>query len=54
MCLLGCATSGPVSDTCTAWSPIYISDHDTLTMDTARQIYTHNEKGAALCDWGKE
>ena len=54
MCLLGCATSGPVANNCDQWSPIYLSTQDQLTMETARQIYIHNEKGALLCEWGSE
>lgn len=50
----GCVTTGPVSNTCEQWSAIYISVEDDLTIDTLRQIYTHNETGAILCNWGKE
>lgn len=31
--------------------PIYLSRHDALTADTARQILVHNETGAERCNW---
>lgn len=36
---------------CMVSNPIFISQHDVLTDGTARQILTHNELGARLCDW---
>ena len=41
-----------VVDTACEWTrPIYISRSDVLTDDTAKQIKTHNEAGAARCGW---
>ncbi|QCN96677.1 hypothetical protein D3093_15165 (plasmid) [Azospirillum argentinense] len=49
--LSGCATSGPATDGCVAWRPIYISRSDVLTDGTAEQIMAHNLTGARLCGW---
>jgi len=48
----GCATREPVgNDFCMVSMPIFIGEADVLTDRTARQILTHNELGARLCDW---
>lgn len=48
----GCATNEPMgAEFCMVSMPIFISQHDVLTDGTARQILTHNELGAKLCDW---
>ena len=46
-----CSTGGPVTEGACAWvKPIYISRDDKFTDGTARQILTHNEKWAAICE----
>lgn len=50
--LSACETVGRVTDSlCVVSDPIYISNDDILTEQTARQILTHNEVGAELCGW---
>jgi hypothetical protein len=39
------------NDFCMVSMPIFIGEADVLTDRTARQILTHNELGARLCDW---
>lgn len=43
--------SGIESEFCLLAEPIRPSLQDVLTPGTARQILSHNEKGAALCGW---
>lgn len=47
--LIGRKTDGDLG--CTWVKPIYLSRHDALTADTARQILVHNETGAERCNW---
>ena len=51
--LTACTTSGPASpDTfCLIAKPIYFGPSDRLSERTTRAIVSHNEKGAALCNW---
>jgi hypothetical protein len=52
MLLISCSQNGEGrNEFCLIAKPIYVSNHDILTQDTARAIYTHNETGAALCGW---
>lgn len=51
--LTGCKASGPVTDSyCLIAKPIYISKQDTLTDQTAWDIYTHNSTWRDLCQKG--
>lgn len=48
----GCASNEPVgNDFCMLSMPIFISEGDTLTDATAKEILAHNELGVRLCDW---
>ncbi len=38
---------------CDIASPIYISDKDVFTPETAREILKHNITGYKLCNWKK-
>lgn len=50
--LAGCGTNTFVlPDTCDWAEPIWPSQADVFSDDTARQILTHNETGARLCGW---
>ena len=50
--LPACASDGRVTDpACAAWRPIYVSQADVLTPETARQVLAHNEAGARVCGW---
>lgn len=49
MLLTGCATNGPVTSYCTIAQPIYVSEGDTFTPETARDILRHNETWSKLC-----
>lgn len=49
----GCTTVGPADTYCLIAKPIWVSENDVITVPTARQIYEHNETGAALCQWGR-
>lgn len=43
-----------VIDTACKWTkPIYISQQDLLTDETAKQIVAHNEAGLDRCGWAK-
>lgn len=48
--LLSCA-GGTATSSCAGFAPIYPSRGDVMTPQTARQILTHNEQGAARCGW---
>jgi len=51
--LAGCAANGQGTDSfCLVAKPIYFSTKDLLSDRTERAIIAHNEKGAALCQWG--
>lgn len=45
-----CATSGPVTDSCSWVKPILVSREDVLTDGTVVQILTHNEKWELICE----
>ena len=47
----GCAATGPATDACALFSPVYTSREDVLTRETAAQILINNEAGAAICGW---
>jgi hypothetical protein len=47
--LTGCASSGAATNYCDLVRPVYISQQDSLTDGTARQILTHNETWARVC-----
>lgn len=47
MLMTACANGG---DLCLTAEPIFVSDDDVLTTETARQILAHNEVLAALCE----
>lgn len=46
----GCATTGQNND-CLLFEPVYLSDTDFLTDETARQILKNNETGREVCGW---
>lgn len=51
MLLSACSTSGADSF-CLVAKPIIVDRaRDSLTVSTARQILTHNERGAEICGW---
>ena len=43
-------SGGPVNSFCDIDRPVYIGEGDTLTDETVRQILTHNEVWAKLCE----
>lgn len=48
----GCVTREPLpTEFCTTAQPIYISETDELSEQTARQILRHNRIGRSLCGW---
>lgn len=51
MLCAGCATNGVENSYCSIAKPIYITQGDELTDDTAREILDHDEVGAKLCGW---
>lgn len=44
-----CQSVGPAPSDCAYLRPIWVSDDDILTDDTARQILLNNEAWLALC-----
>lgn len=49
--LSACGTTGPATDGCAGFAPIYISQDDMLTEGTAIQIEAHNLYGADQGYW---
>lgn len=46
-----CQNGQSPTDPCALFHPIYLDRKDILTINTERQILSHEETGRDLCDW---